>query len=74
MKKLKSVLCSAFLSAVLVSNVFAADTFTTVITDYFGNIVSAVLSSFNNIDGDDCPIKICQSCKPSDPGCRPPLH
>lgn len=69
MKKLKSILCAAILSIGLVGNVFALGTFDSVFTNFFGDIVKAVVSSF--ADSDDCPIKVCQDCKPSDPSCRP---
>ncbi len=69
MKKIKSFLCITFLSISLVGNVFALGTLDPVFTNFFGNIVNAVVSRLT--DSGDCPTKICQDCKPSDPSCRP---
>lgn len=71
MKKIKSMLCIAFLTMTIVGNVFATSTFDSALTKFLGGIVEVFSLSFG-ITSDDCPLKSCQDCKPQDPGCRPP--
>ncbi len=71
MKKIKSMVCIVFMSVVLANNVFAVDSYTTVFSNYFENLVNTILLEVNKIVDDDCDHKVCQSCKPTDPSCRP---
>ena len=63
MKKLKSILCVALLSTLLVGNVFADDAVGIGAFGVFGNIVNAVVSMFR--DG-DCPPRQCTHCRPDE--------
>lgn len=71
MRKIKSMVCIVFMSVVLANNVFAVDSYTSVFSNYFENLVNTILSGVNNFGDDDCEQKICQSCKPTQPNCRP---
>lgn len=68
MKKIKSLFCIGMLSILLVGNVFGSNTLVPNITGFFGNILEYI-STFS-IDDDNCPLRICQSCKPNT-DCRP---
>ena len=72
MNKIKSMLCVALLSTLLVGNVFAGDTVGIGAFSIFGNVVSAVASLFG---GNDCPPRQCTHCRPDqrdeNGDCRP---
>ncbi len=68
MIRIKSLLCIALLSTCFVGNVFAGSTFSYGVTTFFGNVVEFFVGVYE--DGDDCPLRICQNCKPNTI-CRP---
>lgn len=82
MKRLRSVIFATILSAILVVNTFAGNSVTTsVFFPLFDQAVSAVVSflSGSSRSGDDnCPVRVCGSCRPEerDPNgdCRPPAN
>lgn len=72
MKKIKSILCVALLSIFLVGNVFAGNTGGNGFFDFFGRMVSAVMSL---VGDDNCTPRQCTNCRPEqrdeDGNCRP---
>lgn len=71
MKKTRKLIVGTILVVTMVSNVLALDAAPTA-TTWFGSIVNMVLAAFNGSDTGDCgPIKVCTSCKPDEPRCRP---
>lgn len=71
MKKIKTTICIVLLAICLSSNIFASTSLNSVVNNIFGGIMNAVVSAFNDSDG-NCPIRTCQDCKPNQPDCRPP--
>ncbi len=73
MKKMKSVLCIALLSTILVGNVFAGDTAGSGLLGFFDNVINAVISLV--APADSCETRQCQTCRPREDGgsgnCRP---
>lgn len=74
MKKIKTLLCVALLSIMMVGNVFASDTTGGGVFSFFSNMANAVYSLFSGAN-DDCRPRDCQNCRPEqrdeNGNCRP---
>jgi hypothetical protein len=80
MKKLRSVIFATILSSIMAVNIFAGNSVTTgVLSPLFDHAVIAVISFFSGtslMGNENCPIRVCGSCRPDDldgnGDCRPP--
>ncbi len=71
MKKIKSLICVAMLSVLLVGNVFATDSSGAGVLGFFDNLLNSVVVYLTN--SSPCEGRQCQTCKPGgeDGVCKP---
>ena len=69
-KQLKKTFCVTSLSLVLAVNAFGFDTGSAGIIGLIGNFLNGIVATFSGND-DNCPLRICQGCRPTDGTCKP---
>lgn len=74
MKKIKSMVLVLVLTLGFAGNIFAADVLNIGITNIFTTIITTIVTSFSGDDEQQCPVRTCSGCKPSDRNCRPPMN
>ena len=67
MKKTRTIIGSILLTVVLTGNTFATEP----VSGFFTHIAGQIAVMIASITSEDCDSKICQTCKPNQPTCRP---